>query len=55
MLYSLKKNCHITLSPPPPPLTATSPQRPLSSVPKVALVETFDFTTAGRIQKPWKT
>ena len=25
----------------PPPITATSPQRPLSSVPKVAVVERF--------------
>ena len=33
-----KKKCHIT---PHLPITATSPQRPLSSVPKVAVVERF--------------
>ena len=38
MLYSLRKNCHIT----PLPLTATSPQQPLSSVPKLAVMGTFD-------------
>ena len=39
MLYSLKQIVilHSSLS-----ITATSPQRPLSSVPKVAVVERFD-------------
>ena len=31
--------CHIT----PLPITPTSPQQPPSSVPKVAVVERFDF------------
>ena len=39
MLYSLKK---IVILHPYLPITATSPQRPLSSVPKVAVVERFD-------------
>ena len=39
MLYSLKIICHIT---PLLPMTATSPQRPLSSVPKVVIVERVD-------------
>ena len=39
MLYSLKK---IVLLQSYSPTTATSPQRPLSSVPKVAVVESFD-------------
>ena len=37
MLYSLQNTLHPYL-----PITATSPQRPLSSVPKVAVVESFD-------------
>ena len=39
MLYSLKK---IVILQSYSPTTATSPQRPLSSVPKVAVVESFD-------------
>ena len=39
MLYSLKRICHMT---PLPPITVTPPQRPLSSVPRVAVVERFD-------------
>ena len=39
MLYSLKTICYIT---PLLPMTATSPQRPLSSVPKVVIVERVD-------------
>ena len=42
MLCSLKKkNCHITI-PTGLPITATSQQGPLSSVPQVAIVERFD-------------
>ena len=37
MLYSLKKLSQDT------PITATSPKRPLSSVPKEAAVERLDF------------
>ena len=40
MLSSLKKNCHVLN--PYLPITTTSPLRPLSSVPKVAIVERFD-------------
>ena len=39
MLYSLKK---IVILQSYSPTTATSPQRPISSVPKVAVVESFD-------------
>ena len=36
------------LPPPPPPITASSPQRPLSSIPKVAVVERFDCISFTR-------
>ena len=41
LLYSTPQICHITPLPPPGTL-ATSPQRPLSSVPKVTILERFD-------------
>ena len=42
LLYSNPKICYITPLSPPPGTPATSPQRPLSSVPKVAILERFD-------------
>ena len=41
MLYSLKE--FLIFLHPYLPITATSPQRPISSVPKVAVVERFDY------------
>ena len=57
MLYSLRKNYHITplhlYHPPRPPPhnAATSPQRTLSPVTKVAVVETFDCSWKGRTKQ----